>query len=415
VAGDKHALKVTRALRGVAKSVKVICLFDKAERDEEGRAPDERKDLTNWIDKTGGTKAALLALIEATEEHTGPANDHADEIAGEEVEIERLIREGPSEVEVVWKVINALLRYGYNPAAVSAVLLNKANGISALIYEQWDPNAYARKQVKNAIDKIELSTDQDGKPYKSQNNVRIALLKLGVRLRYDEFSDRMLIEGLPDFGPALDDAAVNRMWLTMEQRFRLAVAKDWFFTVVEDTARRNKFHPVRDYLNGLQWDGTPRLDSWLVKYGEAEDNEYTRAVGALMLVAAVRRVRKPGCKFDEMLVLEQPTQGTEKSTVMRMLAVNDEWFTDDMPLNADGKRVIEAIRGKWIIECAELSGMRRSDVEHVKALLSRQSDRARLAYGRITTEVQRQGIFVGTTNALEYLCAHRVIPSTCTD
>ena len=140
--------------------------------------------------------------------------------------------------------------------------------------------------------------------------------------------------------------------------------------------------PVFDYLDAL-WDGKPRVDRWLTTYAGAEDSEYVRAVGALMLIAGVRRIRKPGCKFDEMLVLEQPNQGTDKSSALAVLAVNDDWFCDDLPLNTDSKGVIEALRGRWIIEVAELSGMRKAEVEHVKSLLSRRIDRARMAYGRL--------------------------------
>src|SRR5262249_57969447 len=96
---------------------------------------------------------------------------------------------------------------------------------------------------------------------------------------------------------------------------------------------------------------------------------YTRAVSALALIAAVRRVRQPCCKFDEMMILEQPTQGTEKSSALAVLAVREEWFTDDLPLNVEGKRVIEALRGKWIVEAAELSGMKKADIAHLNALL----------------------------------------------
>jgi predicted P-loop ATPase len=151
------------------------------------------------------------------------------------------------------------------------------------------------------------------------------------------------------------------------------------------------------------WDGVPRIDTWLTTYGGVEDNEYSRAVGALFLTAAVRRVRNPGCKFDEMVILEHEVQGTDKSSALAILAVRDEWFSDDLPLNVEGKQVIEALRGRWIVEAGEMSGMKRTDIGHIKALLSRQVDRARLAYGRIVSEVPRQCVIVGTTNDLEYL------------
>ena len=140
----------------------------------------------------------------------------------------------------------------------------------------------------------------------------------------------------------------------------------------------------------------------MISYGSAKDTPYVRAVGAITLIAAVRRVRQPGCKFDEMLILESE-QGTEKSVALETLAVNSEWFSDDLPLSADGKRVIEQTRGRWIIEAAELSGMRKADVEHLKAMLSRRTDRARLSYGRMTTEKRREFIVVGTTNEKTYL------------
>jgi predicted P-loop ATPase len=104
-----------------------------------------------------------------------------------------------------------------------------------------------------------------------------------------------------------------------------------------------------------------------------------------------------------MLVLENPEQGINKSTALSILAVREEWFSDDLPLNADPKRVIESLRGRWIVEAAELSGMRRADVEHLKAFLSRQIDRARLSYDRLITERPRQCVIAGTTNSKEYL------------
>ena len=237
---------------------------------------------------------------------------------------------------------------------------------------------------------------------KSQANIRRAMELLDVTVSYDSFHDQMLIDGLEDFD-LLDDAAVERLWLLIDERYRFLPAKDFFFTVVKETARRRTFHPVRQYLNSLTWDGTERLDKWLTTYTGAIDTEYTRSVGALMLIAAVRRVRKPGCKFDEMVVLENPTQGGDKSTLLATLAEHDDWFSDDLPLNADSQRVIERTRGRWIIEAAELSGMKKADIEHLKAFLSRQCDRARMAYGRFVDDVSRQFIIVGTTNNSEYL------------
>ncbi|OEO30899.1 hypothetical protein VW23_001240 [Devosia insulae DS-56] len=248
----------------------------------------------------------------------------------------------------------------------------------------------------------EIERDKNGKAYANQRNVKLALELLGVRLSRDEFQDRMLIEGLEGFGPALSDAALNRLRMQMDENWHLTVGKEFFADVLFDVAQQNSFHPVRDYLDSLEWDRVPRIDTWLQRYGGAKDIEYVRAVGALVLIAAVRRIRQPGCKFDEMLILESG-QGKDKSTALAILAKREDWFSDNLPLNADAQKVIESIAGRWIIEAAELNGMRKGQVEHVKSLLSRRIDRARMAYGRVPLEVPRQCVFIGTDNSGNYL------------
>jgi hypothetical protein len=325
--------------------------------------------------------------------------------SGEIDEIESLIGEGgakPSRSEVVWRVVNGLLRGGRAPEAIVAILLDRANGISVHIYDQADPAGYAKKQVASAITKLKFAADKEGSPFNSQNNVRIALVKMGVTLRYNQFADQILISGLNGFGPLLNDAAIDRLWLQIELRYRIAPRKERFTTIVMDAARGNGFHPVKDYLDGLKWDGTQRIDRWLTTYCGAKSTPYVDAVGALWLMAAVRRVREAGCKFDEMPIFEGD-QGTERSTMLRIIAVRGEWFADDLPMLARGKEVIEMLRGKWIIESPEIKGLRRGDVEQLKAFMSRQSDRGRLAYDRITSDVPRHCVFAGTTNEEEYL------------
>ena len=237
----------------------------------------------------------------------------------------------------------------------------------------------------------------------SQDNVRLALEKLGVALSYDVFAQKSLIDhgGTTD---SLTDATILDLWFEVDATFQFRPNKDFFFDVMSNTCTRNKFHPVLDYLRGVVWDGVPRIDTWLVASGGAIDSDYTRAVSSLVLLAAVHRITTPGCKFDEMMVLESAQQGLLKSTALRTLCPNENWFSDDLPLNVDAKQIVERTLGKWIIEASDLSGMMKSKIEHLKGMLSRQVDGpVRLAYGRMSVEVPRQYVIIGTTNSSSYL------------
>lgn len=240
--------------------------------------------------------------------------------------------------------------------------------------------------------------DQKGGIIKDhQENIGRAIDLLGHKLAYNSFSDQLLIDNVP-----LDDRMMNDIWLRIDTEFRFRPTFQFFEKVVAKIAWDAPFHPVRQYLDKLTWDGTPRIDRWLVEYGGAEDTPFVRAVSSIVLMAAVRRIREPGCKYDEMLILEGE-QGLNKSSAIRALCPDDTWFSDDLPLNVESQRVIEATLGKWIVEAADLAGKRRADVEQLKSTLSRAADRARLAYARISTERRRQFIIIGTTNSAVYL------------
>lgn len=163
---------------------------------------------------------------------------------------------------------------------------------------------------------------------------------------------------------------------------------------VANVAEENKFHPVREYLLGLKWDGKERLDGWLQKYVGVKDGEYTRAVGRKMLCAAVARVMKPGCVFHHVVVLEGP-QAAGKSQLCK--ALGGEWSAD-FTVDPSNKDTIDSMQGKWIVEMAEMSVLSRSEMSSLKAFITRSTDRIRQAYGRLTREFKRQCIFIGTIN-----------------
>ncbi len=163
---------------------------------------------------------------------------------------------------------------------------------------------------------------------------------------------------------------------------------------------RNAFHPIRDYLKSLEWDGKPRLDTLLVDYLGAQDNAYVRAVTRKFFVAAVARVLNPGTQFDEILTLEGP-QGCGKSQFIRRIA-GDDWVNDSLQ-TFTGKEAYEALQGSWFVEVAELAANRRADVNQSKHFISKQSDRFRKAYAELTGNYKRQCVFVGTTNQADFL------------
>ena len=196
-----------------------------------------------------------------------------------------------------------------------------------------------------------------------------------------------------------DDVSLS-VWCQHE---RIMVKPTTAAAVVQLVASENPYHPVREYLSGLGWDGTPRLDSWLSTYlGAAfEDETYRRQVGRKCLIQAVARAYEPGCKADHALILQGP-QGALKSSAVRILARDKDWFADEIS-DLGSKDSAQDLRGKWIIELAELSAMKRGDIERTKAFMSRSTDHYRPSYGRRSQDFPRQCAFFGTTNADAYL------------
>lgn len=160
-------------------------------------------------------------------------------------------------------------------------------------------------------DEPDFIRDNKGHIFNTQWNIEVAIRKLRVLLRYDEFSGDEIVDNLPGYGPRFDDPATNHLRLKIDSTYNFLPSRELFRDVSANIARRNRFHPVRDYLNALAWDQEPRIERWLIDYAGAPDNPFVRAVSRIVLVAACRRIRKPGAKYDEMLILESP-QGTDK-------------------------------------------------------------------------------------------------------
>ena len=161
----------------------------------------------------------------------------------------------------------------------------------------------------------------------------------------------------------------------------------------------NTFHPIRDYLDPLEWDGVSRLESLFIDYLGAEDTELNRTVTRKAFAAAVARIYRPGIKFDYMLTL-YGAQGIGKSMILDRMG--RDWFSDSLT-SVTGKDAFEALQGAWIIEMGELAATKKAEVEAIKGFISKREDRFRVAYGKHVEDFPRQCVFFGTTNDPSFL------------
>lgn len=249
-------------------------------------------------------------------------------------------------------------------------------------------------------DGLALQCDEKGRPLKNFYNAKRLLQfhpHFAGHVWYDEFLDIIKTDLSGEVESWRDENTLQCLeWIqgnlpglellpeSIVQRAVIAAAFD---------QRRNE---AQDWLNSLTWDGTERLDYWLVDHCEADDNTYTRAVGRKWLCSAVARMLQPGVKADQMLVLEGE-QGLGKSRLLAALCPKESWFSDSIK-SMTGKEAAEDLQGVWIVELPEMHTYRRSDVDGVKAFITRQVDRYRPAYGRHVIERPRSCIFAGTIN-----------------
>lgn len=191
---------------------------------------------------------------------------------------------------------------------------------------------------------------------------------------------------------------------------RLYLSRVWNITgksIIDDALSvamlQTTFHPVREYLSSLTWDGIERIDTLLMRTMRAEDTPLTRAVTRKWMVAACKRVFEPGCKFDTMLVLVSPTQGSGKSMFGDTLAGSSTgWFLDGVK-NIETKDALQSLRGKWIVEMGEMAATRKSTNEVIKQFIACRTDSYRASYERYTRDYPRQCVFIGSTNTTEFI------------
>jgi predicted P-loop ATPase len=254
---------------------------------------------------------------------------------------------------------------------------------------------------------------KNGEPRPNLYNVMLALRtdpKLAGLFAYDQMRLTTIIlhpvPGTPakeTFSPRpVTDADVAALQELLQTAGLETIGKDVVHQAVDLRAMERSFHPVRDYLDSLVWDGTPRLDKWVPTYLGAQNTPYHCSIGRMFLLSMVARIYEPGCQVDYMPVLEGE-QGELKSSVCRALA-GDEYFSDSLPpIGNDQVRLAQHLRGKWLIEIAEMSAMSRSESEDLKAFITRRAETYIAKYARKEATEPRQCVFVGSTNKHAYL------------
>ena len=233
----------------------------------------------------------------------------------------------------------------------------------------WDPNIAGRIKINEFLSRLVIREDM---PWR----------KCQDKINGDNWTDS-------------DDSALRYY---IEETYGInnrANISDAVLTV----AATKTFHPIREFLEELEWDGKKRIETLLIKYLGAEDNAYTRTVTKTWLVAAVARVMQPGIKFDNMLVLVGD-QGIGKSYLIRRLSL--DWFSDTL-VSVQGKESFESLQGVWIMEIGELSALKKAESEAIKLFISKQEDIFRAAYHRHIKVNRRQCVFCGTTNEHMFL------------
>jgi predicted P-loop ATPase len=178
------------------------------------------------------------------------------------------------------------------------------------------------------------------------------------------------------------------------------LSREVMHQAIEVFSYQRRFHPVRNYLDSLTWDGKQRVDALFPLYFGADDTGYSRRIGRMFLISAVARIYEPGCKADHLPVIEGP-QGAMKSTACRILG--GKWFSDSLPDVTAWKDAAQHLRGKWFNEVPEMHAMGRAETAQLKAFITRQFERYRPPYGRLEVIEPRQCVFIGTTNRDTYL------------
>lgn len=283
---------------------------------------------------------------------------------------------------------------GYTIEQTRAELAKMLRGAT----EKVERGEWRRPNGPNGNAKIILpDRGSKGAPLNSYANARAVLSGCGeFAFSYERFADRAYF----NLGEQLTDEAVSAMRQMIVAHYQFDPGLELTYQAARQLAWENSMDRVCAWLDSLEWDGVERLNSWLSDYAGAVEGALNSAFGRKTLIASVRRARHPGCKFDYVLTL-QGAQGVGKSSVPRILAGEAALFSDQEILSLKAREQQEAMAGIWFYELSEMAGYKKTDIERVKAFVSRTHDRARPVWGRVMADQPRRCVFIATTNDSE--------------
>jgi len=248
---------------------------------------------------------------------------------------------------------------------------------------------------------VTLETNENGKPKNTISNF-ISIIKQDeyfASLQFNELSNspEKITNNKIELWTDTDDSMARNY---IEKKYRILNQK-----ALEDALRivfkERTYHPIKRAIESVQWDGNQRISTLLIKWLGCDNNSYSRELSRLIFAGGINRLYNAGCKFDDVVVLTGE-QGAGKSTFVRFLALNDDFYSEVTEI--DGQKGMESVEGSWIIEIGELLALNKAkDVESIKAYISRQKDKYRRPYDRRVTMNNRQCIFIGTTNKSQFL------------
>ena len=255
--------------------------------------------------------------------------------------------------------------------------------------------------------RADLARNDKGNSCQTINNCMLVFHRdplLKGSIRKNELSGKIDIVGNLGWqrtSSSLTDTDVYQIHWYLEKNYGLKNDRN-INKAMNIVASENRYHPIRDYLEKLKWDGQPRIDNLLPRYLGADCDDYTKEIMRLFMLAAIHRVYEPGCKFEIMVCLVGG-QGAGKSTFFRFLAINDEWFSDDLK-RMDDDNVYRKMQGHWIIEMSEMMAtVNAKSIEDIKSFISRQKETYKIPYETHPEDRPRQCVFVGTSNNMDFL------------